>query len=136
MIGSPVPSSVVLVRHADVAAIRQPDVAVGSDDNTISGSRNALAPLFLWYALRRLGRTGFAQRVHRCLELTDYAVRSLRSAGRNPSRAPGSNVVLFDPPSADVMRQWRLLTVDDRAHLAVMPHVTRAHIDRLCESLT
>lgn len=44
IVGSPVPSSVVLARSADVRAIRQPDAAVGSDDDTISGSRDALSP--------------------------------------------------------------------------------------------
>ncbi|MEU4742425.1 hypothetical protein AB0G02_18445 [Actinosynnema sp. NPDC023658] len=58
IVGSPVPSSVVLARTADVRAIRQPGAAVGSDDDTIAGSRDALSPLLLWRGLRRLGRDG------------------------------------------------------------------------------
>ena len=135
IIGSPVPSSVVLARSADVRAIRQPDAAVGSDDDTISGSRDALSPVLLWYALRRLGREGLALRVHRCLEVTDHAVRRLEAAGRHPTRAPGGNVVLFDLPPDEVVRKWRLLVQDDRAHLVVMPHVTVQHVDRLCAEL-
>ncbi|MEU4769270.1 pyridoxal-dependent decarboxylase [Actinosynnema sp. NPDC023794] len=49
--------------------------AVGSDDDTISGSRDALSPVLLWYALRGLGREGLARRIHRCLEVTDHAIR-------------------------------------------------------------
>ena len=88
MVGSPVPSSVVLVRDADAEAIRRPGAAVGSDDDTIAGSRDALSPLLVWYALRGLGRDGLAARARRCLEVTDYAVRRLADAGRHPTRAP------------------------------------------------
>ncbi|MFE9750154.1 histidine decarboxylase [Saccharothrix saharensis] len=136
IIGSPVPSSVVLARAADVRAIRQPGAAVGSDDDTIAGSRDALSPLLLWFALRRLGRDGLARRVGHCLEVTDHAVRRLAALGRRPSRVPGGNVVLFDLPADDVMRKWHLLNEDDRAHLVVMPHVTADHVDRLCADLS
>jgi histidine decarboxylase len=136
MIGSPVPSSVVLARAADVAAIRRPGVAVGSDDDTISGSRDALSPLLLWYTLRRLGRDGLARRVRHCLEMTDYATERLKTAGRHPARIPGGNVVLFDLPPKEVMRRWHLLEHDGRAHLVLMPHITRPHVDRLCVDLT
>ncbi|MCC8242723.1 histidine decarboxylase [Saccharothrix luteola] len=136
IIGSPVPSSVVLARTADVGTVRQPDAAVGSDDDTVAGSRDALSPLLLWYALRRLGRDGLARRVGHCLEVTDHAVRRLTAAGRHPSRVPGSNVVLFDPPTDDVMRKWHLLNQHDHAHLVVMPHVTAEHVDRLCADLS
>ncbi|MEU4742424.1 histidine decarboxylase [Actinosynnema sp. NPDC023658] len=132
IIGSPVPSSIVLARAEDVRMIRQPDAAVGSDDDTISGSRDALSPVLLWYALRVLGREGLVRRVQRCLEVTDHAVRRLEAAGRHPTRVPGGNVVLFDLPADEVMRKWHLLTDDGRAHLVVMPHVTVQHIDRLC----
>ncbi|MBB5954215.1 histidine decarboxylase [Saccharothrix tamanrassetensis] len=135
IVGSPIPSSVVLARSADVEAVNQPDAAVGSDDNTISGSRDALSPVFLWYALRRTGRAGLARRVRHCLEVTGYATRKLAEAGRHPSRAPGGNVVLFDLPPEDVLHRWRLLKHEDRGHLVVMPHVTREHIDRLCADL-
>ncbi|MEV6824929.1 histidine decarboxylase [Amycolatopsis sp. NPDC051102] len=136
IIGSPLPSSVVLVREVDADTIRRPGVAVGSDDDTIGGSRDALSPLLLWYALRGLGRTGFAARVRQCLEVTEHAVRRLAEAGRNPARFPGGNVVLFDRPDEQVMRAWHLLEVDGRAHLSVMPHVTTELVDRLCADLT
>lgn len=135
MFGSPVPSSIVLVRDADAEAIRRPGAAVGSDDDTIAGSRDALSPLLLWYALRGLGRDGLAARVRHCLEVTDYAVQRLADAGRHPTRASGGNVVLFDRPAEELMHRWHLLEVDDRAHLSVMPHITTAVIDRLCEDL-
>lgn len=135
LIGSPLPSSVVLVRDVDAEAVRRPGVAVGSDDDTIGGSRDALSPLLLWYALRGLGREGLAGRVRHCLEVTDHAVRRLAETGLAPTRFPGGNVVLFDRPADDVMREWHLLEVDGRAHLSVMPHITTDLVDRLCADL-
>ncbi|MEU7476517.1 histidine decarboxylase [Lentzea sp. NPDC042327] len=136
IIGSPLPSSAVLVREVDADAIRRPGVAVGSDDDTIGGSRDALSPLLLWYALRGLGRDGLAERVRHCLEVTEHAVRRLGEAGLNPTRFPGGNVVLFDRPEDEAMSAWHLLDVDGRAHLSVMPHVTTELIDQLCADLT
>ncbi|SER36439.1 L-histidine carboxy-lyase (histamine-forming) [Lentzea xinjiangensis] len=136
IIGSPLPSSAILVREVDADAIRRPGVAVGSDDDTIGGSRDALSPLLLWYALRELGRDGLAGRVRHCLEVTEHAVRRLAEAGLNPTRFPGGNVVLFDRPDEEVMSAWHLLDVDGRAHLSVMPHVTTDLVDQLCADLT
>ncbi|SHF59484.1 histidine decarboxylase [Streptoalloteichus hindustanus] len=135
MVGLPFPAGVVLARGSDVEMIRQPGAAVGSADDTLSGGRNALSPLMLWYALRRLGREGLARRVRYCLEVTDYAVRRLAEINQHPNRAPGGNVVLFDLPSLEVMREWTLLNENGRAHLVVMPHVTREHVDQLCAAL-
>ncbi|GAB2661964.1 histidine decarboxylase [Nocardia goodfellowii] len=135
MIGGPIPSGIVLAHRRDVEKIRKTDVAVGSDDDTINGSRDAFTPALLWYELRRLGRTGLRRRVQHCLDTARYAENRLRGEGRNPVRPPGSNTVVFDAPSAEVCQRWNLLTVDERAHLVTMPHVTEEHIDRLCAEI-
>ncbi|MEU5117177.1 histidine decarboxylase [Streptomyces longwoodensis] len=135
MLGAPLPCGVALARPEHVTAIHRPDVAVGSDDDTITGSRDAFTPLLLWYELRRLGRTGLARRVTHCLETAAYAEQRLREEGHHPERAPGSNTVLFDAPAPELCTRWNLLTVGDRAHLIAMPHVTGEHIDRLCADL-
>ncbi|MEU3059391.1 histidine decarboxylase [Streptomyces subrutilus] len=135
MLGAPFPCGIVLARPDQVETIRRPGIAVGSDDDTITGSRDAFTPLLLWYELRRLGRTGLKRRVGHCLATAQYAERRLREEGLHPERAPGSNTVLFDAPPAAVCARWNLLTVGDRAHLIAMPHVTGEHIDRLCADL-
>ncbi|WP_381560254.1 histidine decarboxylase [Streptomyces eurythermus] len=135
MIGAPVPCGIVLARPDHVEGIRADDAAVGADDDTISGSRDALSPLFLWYELRRLGRDGLTRRVRHCLRTAEYAATRLRALGRNPVRPPHGNTVLFDAPDQAVCDRWNLLHEDGRAHLIAMPHVTREDIDRLCADL-
>lgn len=135
VIGSPIPCGVVLAQADDVERIREERVAVGSDDDTITGSRDALSPLILWYQLRALGRAGMTDRVRHCFETTDYAFERLAEAGRHPERAAHSTVVLFDAPPKRLCRRWHMVTDGSRAQMVVMPHVTTRHIDRLCEEL-
>ncbi|MFE0684731.1 histidine decarboxylase [Streptomyces sp. NPDC058961] len=136
MIGSPMPCGVVLARQQDVMEIRVPGVAVGSDDDTIGGSRDALAPILLWRELRRLGRQGLAERVRNCLLTADYATERLEACGARPTHPAGTNTVLFDAPRRSVCDRWNLLRMNGRAHLITMPHVTREHVDRLCSEIT
>ena len=135
MIGSPIPCGIVLAHDRHVEIIRVHDAAVGADDDTISGSRDALSPVLLWQELRRLGRQGLARRVNRCLSTARYAEMRLRECGRRPESWQGSNTVLFDAPEQAVCEQWNLLSVDGRAHLITMPHVTEEDIDRLCTDM-
>ncbi|MFK8844962.1 histidine decarboxylase [Streptomyces sp. Ac-502] len=136
MIGSPIPCGIVLTRPAHVEAVRVPGAATGTDDGTISGSRDALSPLLLWRELRRLGLQGLRERIHECVRTAVYATRRLQDCGSRPAHLPGTNTVLFDPPAPEVSQRWDLLTVDGRAHLITMPHVTREHVDRLCAEIT
>ncbi|EWC64176.1 Siderophore biosynthesis L-2,4-diaminobutyrate decarboxylase [Actinokineospora spheciospongiae] len=135
VIGCPVPCGVVLVPEADVATIRAEGVAVGSDDDTITGSRDALAPVLLWHELRRLGRRGVADLARRCHRTAAHAQRGLAEVGRNPSRARGGTIVLFDRPPADFCRRWHLVHDEEHAALVVMPHVTEQQVDELCAEL-
>lgn len=135
MIGCPIPCGIALARPQHVEVIRAHDAAVGADDDTISGSRDALSPILLWQELRRLGRQGLTQRVQQCLRTAEYAEARLRECGRRPERPHGYNTVLFDAPDRELCEHWNLLHVDGRAHLITMPHVTEKDIDRLCADI-
>ena len=67
MIGSPIPCGVVIAKRANVDRIARSVDYIGTLDTTLSGSRNAITPLFLWYALRTVGRDGFERRIAHCL---------------------------------------------------------------------
>ncbi|WET81053.1 histidine decarboxylase [Amycolatopsis sp. QT-25] len=135
VIGCPVPCGVVLVPEADVTIIRREGVAIGSDDDTITGSRDSLAPALLWYELRGLGRSGLAEQVRQCHRTAAHAQRKLAEIGRNPTRARGGTIVLFDRPSKDFCHRWHLVRDEEHAALVVMPHVTERLVDTLCEEL-
>ena len=46
-----------------------------------------------------------------------------------------SITVVFDRPAPAVVSKWQLAVQHDIAHVITMPHVTKAHIDRLVEDV-
>lgn len=131
MIGSPIPCGVVLAKKSNVERIAQSVEYIGTLDTTLSGSRNALTPLFLWYAFHTVGIEGFKRIIPACLNMADYAIAQLNKINRNAWRYPYSNTVVFDRPSPEVTRYWQLACQGNLSHLITMPHVTSAQIDRL-----
>src|SRR5919106_4276533 len=68
MIGSPIPCGIVLAKKTHVERIARAIEYVGTLDTTVTGSRNGLTPLFLWYAINTVGETGFRRIIAQCLE--------------------------------------------------------------------
>ena len=131
MVGSPIPCGVVLAHKRNVDRIAQSVEYIGTLDTTLSGSRNALTPLFLWYALHTIGIAGFQKIVPQCLQVADYAVQQLNTLDCHAWRHPYSNTVVFDRPSTAIAQHWQLACQGHLSHLLAMPHVTIAQIDRL-----
>ena len=131
MIGSPIPSGVVVTRREYTAQIGRAIEYVGALDTTLLGSRNAIAPVIIWYALTKHGREGFRRMVAQMLDIAEYAVQQF-NAHRIPAwRAKNSATVVFQRPSPYVLFQWQLAPLGDIAHLITMPHVTREMIDQV-----
>jgi histidine decarboxylase len=135
MIGSPLPCGVAVADKRNVDRIARRVEYVGTLDTTIAGSRNAITPLFLWYAFRTVGLEGFRRRIRSCLEVADYAVERLNRIGRGAWRHRNSVTVVFDRPSAELVGRWQLAVQGELAHLITMPHVTREIIDRVVDDV-
>jgi histidine decarboxylase len=135
MIGSPLPCGVVLAKKTNVDRIARRIEYVGTLDTTLAGSRNAITPLFLWYALRTRGLHGMRDAVQTCLDVADYAIGQLQAIGRDAWRHRNSLTVVFERPSAAIVGKWQLAAHQDVAHLITMPHVSRPLVDRFVEDL-
>lgn len=135
MIGSPLPCGVVLAKKEYVERIARHIEYVGTLDTTLSGSRNAITPLFLWYAFRTIGREGLRRRIHDCLEVADYVVERLEPLGLHPWRHRNSPIVVFDRPAPELTARWQLAAHGRIAHIIAMPHVTRTRVDALVSDL-
>jgi histidine decarboxylase len=129
MLGSPLPSGVVLARKSHVDRIARSIEYIGALDTTIAGSRSAMGPLFLWYRLRTLGREGITAMVRGSLERAAYAVQALREQGIEAWRNENSVTVVFPRPPEVVMKKWILAPRRGIGHLLTMPHVTRDIVD-------
>ncbi|HEY0699733.1 MAG TPA: histidine decarboxylase [Micromonospora sp.] len=135
-IGSPVPYGVVLTRRSLADRLARRVSYTATPDSTIGGSRSGHGPLLLWYALRRYGRHGLAQRAVRSRELAAYTVRRLTDVGWEAWRNPlAFTVVLRTPPPA-VTARWTLARGDDGwSHIVCVPGVTRRQIDAFVDDL-
>ena len=133
MIGSPVPCGVALTKREYVARVSRSVEYVGVLDTTLTGSRSALAPLIIWYALQKHGLDGYKSIVARCIETAEYAVTRFNDSGMPAWRNRNSVTVVFPRPSAEVVRKWALAPYEDIAHLIAMPNVTREQIDAVVD---
>ncbi len=129
MIGCPFPCGVVLAKKKNVERIARSVEYIGSLDTTLSGSRNALSPLFLWYAFKQKGLQGFQEMVAKCLEKAEYTKQALLAMNVNAWRNDNSNTVVFPRPSEALARKWQLAVHRDIAHIIAMPHVDKSQID-------
>ena len=133
MIGSPLPCGVALTRREYVARVARSIEYVGALDTTLSGSRNAITPLIIWYALEKHGLDGFKRIVNECLDKAEYAVTRFRDSGIPAWRNKNSVTVVFPKPSAQVIRKWQMAPYEDIAHMLTMPQITRETIDAVVD---
>ncbi|NOY62823.1 MAG: histidine decarboxylase [Gammaproteobacteria bacterium] len=135
MIGSPIPCGVVLAKKGNVERIARSVEYIGTFDTTLTGSRNAVTPLFLWYAFKSTGREGFRNIIAECIENADYAIDKMSHFGIDAWRNYNSITVVFPRPGAALVSKWQLAVQQKIAHIITMPHVTRKQIDRFVAEL-
>jgi histidine decarboxylase len=129
MLGSPLPCGVALAKKHYVDRIARSIEYIGALDTTIAGSRSAVAPLYLWYRLRALGREGCRAMVQRSLRLAEYAIGALARRGVEAWRHPNSITVVFPRPADAGMKKWILAPRKGIGHIITMPHMTEDIID-------
>ena len=129
--GAPIPCGVVLARHNNVQRISRAVAYIGNFDTTVTGSRNGLSPLMLWYAIHCLGDHGLKKRIDHSLEIAAYAEEAFVKAGIEAWRNPQALTVVLPAPAKSVRDKWQLASSDGISHVICMPHVTRRQIDTL-----
>lgn len=128
-IGSPIPCGIVLVKKSYKERIGRPVSYIGNLDTTITGSRNAITPVFLWYAINKMGKTGLLERAKSGMELAEYTVHQLQHIGIPAWRNENALTVVFPQPSEELCHRWQLASENELSHLICMPGVTKQHID-------
>ena len=131
LIGAPLPCGVVVTKRAYVERVGRAIELVGVQDTTLSGSRSAIGPLMMWYALAKYGDEGFRKLVAGMLDTAEYAVGQFNERGIPAWRHRNSVTVVFPRPAPEVFRKWQIAPEGDISHIIAMPHVTRAMIDEI-----
>ncbi len=129
-IGSPIPCGVVLARVVDVKNIESEISYVRTHDNTLSGSRNGITPMFLWYSIKTISKSDFTDRVHHSLDMADYFIKELRGIGVYSWRNINSPIVVFPAPPEDLIKKYQIATEDGDAHIVGLPSTSKESIDR------
>lgn len=134
-IGSPIPCGVVLVKKSYKERIGRSIPYIGTLDTTITGSRNGITPIFLWYAIQKMGKQGLLQRALDCLDVAAYAVTKLKEAGIAAWRNEHSLTVVFPQPKEIIYKKWQLASENGISHIICMPGITKAHIDDFVQDI-
>ncbi len=130
-IGSPIPCGIALAKKRNVDRIARSIEYVGTLDTTVTGSRNGITPIILWYAIQRYGHDGFAANARRCQQLAQYAVDRSRNWASRPGRTGMRSRLSSRGHPNRSFRRWQIAVKDDFAHIICMPHFTKALIDTL-----
>ncbi len=134
-IGSPIPSGIVLAKKSHRDRIANSVAYIGTSDTTISGSRNGITPLFLWYAIKRYGIEGFKNRTEKCLQVANYAVEQLNKIGLQAWRNNNAITVIFSEIKKELIVKWQLASANGNSHLICMPGITEERIDLLIKDI-
>lgn len=130
-IGSPIPSGVIITKKSNRDRIAKGISYIGSLDTTITGSRNGHSPLFLWYALKKMGVEGLKQRLQTSFEVAAYCEKRLNEIGIPAWRNPNAITIIFPKVDDSIISKWQLATQETISHIICMPNVTKAQIDDL-----
>ena len=131
LMGAPLPCGVILTHRTNVERVGRTIELVGIQDTTLSGSRNGLTPLMLWYSLEQYGDEGFRKLVGGMLDTAEYAVEAFNRHGMAAWRHRNSVTVVFPRPAPEVFKKWQIAPEGQVAHIITMPHVTREQIDEI-----
>ncbi len=135
LLGVPLPCGVVLALKENVERIARSIEYVGVRDTTIMGSRNAITPLMLWYAIHHFGEAGIKHIVQRSFDLADYAIQKMADIGVDAWRHKNSMTVVFPRPSDKVLTRWQIAPYQKISHLITLPHVNESMIDDIIEDM-
>ncbi|KAL3329922.1 hypothetical protein AABB24_034003 [Solanum stoloniferum] len=129
-LGCPIPCGVQITRKSHFAYLSRNVEYIASMDATISGSRNGLTPILLWYSLSSKGQIGIQQDVMRCLNNARYLRDRLQQANISVMLNELSTIVVLERPrDHEFTRHWQLSCVRNIAHVIVMPSITRETLD-------
>jgi histidine decarboxylase len=134
-IGSPIPCGIVLVKKNYKDRIGKAIPYIGTLDTTISGSRNGHSPVFLWYAIKKMGIEGLRERGLQSLAMAEYLTEQLLSMGIAAWRNPSAITVVFAAPSARLRQKWQIATESGWSHIICMPGLKKELIDEFLGEL-
>lgn len=136
LIGSPIPCGVAISKKCYIQSMLASSIEyVSKPDVTISGSRNGITPIFLWYAIKRIGTSGFKKLVKDGFTKADYAIATFNKHGIPAWRNKFALTVVFPKISENLHTKWNVPTGYGFSQITALPKLTYAMIDELCRDI-
>ena len=138
LLGSPIPSAMVVTRKKYTQYIKNDVEVIGSNDITISGSRYGLAAIAIWYILQET-KDSLDEEVRQCLDNAEHLYQLLKEQHYPCFLNENSITVVFKQPlSEQFINRYQLAVEDGWAHIVTLQHVTQQQlalfVDELIES--
>jgi len=134
-IGAPFPCAVLVIKASQRAHSVRRATYTGSPDTTLTNSRNGLAALVLWCALRSHGVPGLRKRAEASRDLAAYTHRQLTKLRWPAHRHPWAFTVTLATPPAEVLDRWTLAVHGEHSAIVCMPGTSREQIDTFLADL-
>ncbi len=134
-IGSPIPCGVVLAKRKHRNRIGNAISYIGTMDTTITGSRNGLTPLFMWYFIKKYGKEGLKKQIRESLELACYTEKKLSEIGVKAWRNKDALTIVFNKPSEFLCKKYQLASEKNIAHIICAPGVKKEEINMFLKDL-
>jgi tyrosine decarboxylase/aspartate 1-decarboxylase len=143
---STIPSGVLLFRNfEDLINLKAETPYLTIDTQyTLTGTRSGAAVAATYAVMKHLGNEGYRKVVSRCMDLTDYLVKSVKQIGIDPVIKPVMNVIALDVPQPALLRSklskeynWQVSITQKPAALRIvmMPHMDFEIIDQFVADL-
>lgn len=134
-LGAPMPCGVVLTRKSLSERAHGEVPYIGGTDSTLSGSRNALAVLCLWFAVHQWGSEGIAHRYRDGEAKARFVQAALCDVGVSAWRNPHALTVVFGPVRPEIQNKWQLASDSRHAHLVAMPNTPMALLNEFVNDM-
>lgn len=137
LIGSPIPCGIVIARKEFTHAIERETVYFKGRriDSTLSGSRNGITPLFLWYAIKRHGDEGFRQLIAEGSAKVDYAIHYFKQQGLEAWSNKNSMMIVIPQLSEQLLKKWSVPVGFGYSSLTALPKLTVDMIHEICADI-
>ncbi|WP_415328763.1 histidine decarboxylase [Chryseobacterium sp. MMS23-Vi53] len=129
-IGSPIPCGIIIVRKSNKEKVSNYVNIIDSLDDTITGSRNAISALFMWYAIKTIGKEGLKSKLLKCLKLTSYTFEKILNLEVKAWRNPNALTILIPRVSKKLQNKWQVATHGELSHIIIKPGITKNMIDK------
>ena len=134
-LGSPIPCGIIIVLKHNKERISNYVDVLDSLDDTITGSRNAITPLIIWYMIRTVGTEGIHHQLNECLNLSAYTQIKINHLGIKAWRNPNALTIIFPRVSKALQYKWQLAAHGAFSHLIIRPGITKDMIDSFITDL-